>query len=350
MTQTLDFPNDLMPDDDEFDRMKAQLFDRIEAEEVAAQAPVPLHLAPRTLRGRTSRRTRWITVVSAAAAVAAGALIATNLGGPPAATAQAAEVLHGAALASIRYSDPVVAPGQFLRVETTEVGLGFSDTGAYEQPQRIVLYVPADRSGSWVESRQELQPGKQYGNATAVIADYWSHTGAGALRLYHGAQGDFGLFDESYDAANIAALPQDANQLHDYLYAHVTGELGKDEEVYSEIRDLLITGLVPAKLRAAMYDVVARVPGVYLAAGKANLDGKVGVGISRLDTSGGYIQQFIIDPSTGQLIGVRDLTVKPTGPVPAGVSEDWSSVTTSVVGSAPTGPWTTPVGCAPPGC
>ncbi|MBT2514617.1 hypothetical protein [Arthrobacter sp. ISL-30] len=70
------------------------------------------------------RLRRRVLVASAAAALLVGGGIVVadvvRLSGP-AATAEAAEVLNNAAAATIQTSDPVVGPGQYLRVETKAV-------------------------------------------------------------------------------------------------------------------------------------------------------------------------------------------------------------------------------------
>jgi hypothetical protein len=339
MTQTIDLESELLPSAAVFYRMKLELLDRLdEAALVPVPVPAPVHLAPRKHRP-VRRRVIGASTLLAAAVIAT--LVATNIAGPHGATAEAAEVLHSAALASIHSSDPVVGPGQYLMVDTTEAAMDFGDHAAYVQPHRRLLYVPFDRDSYWVIGNQALPPGAQYGDASGLIKDYWGPRAngvpVGTLAYIHAQGGKF--ISAPLDIAEIAALPRDPDALHSYLYSHVTGQLSKDQEVWGEIYQLLIEGLVPANLRASMYDVLARIPGVYLAEGNANLDGRTGVGISFLDSTGIDIQQIIIDPKTGLVIGTRDLGVKAAGKVPAGVPLDWSAVTTTVVDSAPTGPF-----------
>jgi hypothetical protein len=335
MTQTTELESDLLPSVEVFERMKLELFDRLDE---VALAPAPVHLVPRK---HLPFRRRAIGASALAAAAVVATLVATNIAGPHGATAEAAEVLHSAALASIHSSDPVVGSGQYLKVEMTEAAMVFGDHAAYLQPQRRLLYVPFARDCYWIIGGQALPPGAQYGDASALIKGYWGPRAngvpVGTLTYIHAKGGKF--ISHPLDIAEIAALPRNSDSLYSYLYAHATGQLSKDQEVWGEIDQLLIEGLVPANLRASMYDVLARIPGVYVAEGKANLDGRTGVGISLLDSTGSYIQQIIIDPKTGLLIGTRDLGVKSAGKVPAGISQDWTAVTTSVVDSAQTGPF-----------
>lgn len=66
---------------------------------------------------------RRIALASAAAAFLVGVLVTADVVLPdrPGATAEAAEVLNNAAAATIQASDPVVGPGQYMKVETTTV-------------------------------------------------------------------------------------------------------------------------------------------------------------------------------------------------------------------------------------
>jgi hypothetical protein len=66
---------------------------------------------------------RRIALASAAAAFLVGVLVTADVVLPdrPGATAEAAEVLNNAAAATIQTSDPVVGPGQYMKVETTAV-------------------------------------------------------------------------------------------------------------------------------------------------------------------------------------------------------------------------------------
>ena len=339
MTPTIELESELLPSDLEFDRMRDDLLARLDE---PARLDPPIHLAPRK-RNRAKHASRAIGAGVLVAAAVAATLIVTNVTGPRGATAEAAEVLHGAALAAVGSSDPIVGPGQYLKVDTAEASMLFGDHAAVLTHQQVTLYVPSDRSDNWILVRRGLPAGTQYGDATSLIRD-WEEPGAdghkyGDVVLRSAVAGHFA--SNPYPFAELAELPSTETALSNYLYSHVTGEQSKDQEVYGEIRQLLDYGLVPAKTRAAMYGVLADIPGVYLSQGKANLDGQTGVGISLLDSTGNYIQQIIIDPTTGLLIGTRDLDVTPAGKVPAGVSQDWTAVTTSVVDSAPTGPFAT---------
>lgn len=333
--------SELLPDDREFDRMRLNLFERIDE---AESQSIPHLVRAGSKRKKPRRRVAWITATGLAAVALTVVLVAGNVFGPRATTAEAAEVLHSAAVASIESSDPVVGPGQFLKVDTTEVALGYGrspsgEAGAYEQPQTITLYIPHNTADMWVIARQQLKPGKSYGDAQWQIKDFWHNPKRGDRQLYQALGGTF-TGGQSFNPADaIAKLPRDSATLFTYLYDHADGSASKDEAVWTSIVDLLRTGLVPAALRSAMYEVLARVPGVYLSEGKANLNGTTGLAISRKEPSRPFVAQIIIDPATGLFIGERDIVTNADSVVPVGASQDWTAVTTTVVDDAPAGPY-----------
>jgi RNA polymerase sigma-70 factor (ECF subfamily) len=104
------------------------------------------------------------------------------------------------------------------------------------------------------------------------------------------------------------------------------------------IADTLRTGVVPAELRAALYKAVAGIPGVTITDNAVTLDGHTGIAFGR-EEKNGIRQEIIIDPHTGMLVGEREVLLRDglLPGVPAGESMGWTTVTTSVVDSAPTG-------------
>ena len=80
--------------------------------------------------------------------------------------------------------------------------------------------------------------------------------------------------------------------------------------------DLLRSGLVPADLRAALYRVLGKVPGLEITEQVANLDGKKGTAYGISDD--GTRHDVIIDPATGQFIGERQITDEGFEGIPAG--------------------------------
>jgi hypothetical protein len=351
MTNPPKLHSDLLPDDRAFDRIKADLLAQIDAENNSpAPQPTPAALITTAKSSRGQRR-RWVTAMATAAAAVGITLLASTLVGPNASTAEAAAVLRTAAAATIVSADPVVGPGEYLAITDTEVALRWGEDYAYEYTQQMVVYIPADRTGTWVESRQAMPPGAIYGNAARAQSEIESGAGAqdpdedDAIQLYEGTGGLFPTMTEA-DIHSVPDLPDDAARVLDYFYENRTGQNPADEQVFTDITDLLGTGLVPAHDRALLFDALARVPGVYLSDGAINLDGRSGVAISRDMDNGRLTDQLIIDADTGLLIGKRSVQNTAEAFVPAGAVVYLTAIETEVVAEAPSGPYLLP---APPG-
>ena len=95
------------------------------------------------------------------------------------------------------------------------------------------------------------------------------------------------------------------------------------------------TGVIPADLRAALYQAAALIPGVTVMDREATLDGRTGISLG-METPGYKARkELIVDPSTGHLIGEREILLEDQGSIPAGTAVSWTAVTTTVVDSAP---------------
>ncbi|HWH97842.1 MAG TPA: CU044_5270 family protein [Pseudolysinimonas sp.] len=305
-------------------------------------------------QGRRSLRFRLVGAgigTAAAAAIVTG-LVVTNVFGFAAwrggAEPAAADALHSAALAAIETSDPIVAEGQYLLVDTTAV-LGATTTPdgdtyvSYLTISDEQLYVPADRTDPWVWSRSLTKPYETFGPESERAAEErWQEAvaerGEGSRELVEAAGGDFYSYPSPVGPAALAALPRDPQKLLNHIY-EVTRGTGRsaDGEALVYIAELLHSGVVPADLRAALYEAVAGIPGVEITEKVATLDGQVGMSIGRVETADNTRQDIIIDPTTGLFIGEREVNLEAAWGFPANTATKWTSVRTSVVDDAPSG-------------
>lgn len=291
------------------------------------------------------KRAGWISGATVVAASVAAALVLSNVvglaGWRGGADAAAAAALSDAAAATIKTSDPIVNPGQYLKISTqavysTEVDDGSGQTAAYLATQNGQIYVPANQSDEWVWVRDPSTVEKTFGaaseRAAASLADQ-SNVGE-IIRAAEGA-----WYNGRPTAWGFDALPRDPQQLLNYIYRTTVGQgVSPDGQALVFIADTLRTGAVPADLRAALYDAAAGIPGVRITNRAATLNGRTGIAFGR-DESNGIRQEIIIDPNTGLMIGERQvlLTANLLPGVPAGESMAWTTVTTTVVDSAPSG-------------
>ena len=314
------------------------------------------------LDGGTRRRrtvTRRFVLAAAAAAVLVGGIVVADVVAPagrPGATAEAADVLNKAAAATIKTSDPVVKPGQYLKVDTKAVyGAGAQmpdgSDGNWFYSTEDQLYVPADKSADWVWKRGPQVPMGFPDEETKAFAlklyeqrkaeqppaGKFNPTAGGLLRLKGGVfEGHERAVLIGTSLKDSASLPRDPQKLLDLIYERTKGA-GKtpDIEAFVTIADGLRTGVVPADLRAAMYKAAALIPGVVMADKQATVDGRTGTAIGMPSPDGGGRQDIIIDPSSGLVIGERNITLKDYPGAPAGTVQSWTAIKTSVVDSAP---------------
>jgi hypothetical protein len=144
----------------------------------------------------------------------------------------------------------------------------------------------------------------------------------------------------SWQTPNVAwlrALPRDPVTLRERLYADAAGHgQSLDGEVLVLVADVLRTGLVPSDLRAALFRVLATVPGVKVQAGRTTVNGRTGVAIGRDETAGVDRQEIVVDPETGQLIGERRVAIRGVDGIRAGTVLGDTAVGRTLVDAVPT--------------
>ncbi|NQX36443.1 CU044_5270 family protein [Herbiconiux sp. VKM Ac-2851] len=263
----------------------------------------------------------------------------------------AAGALESAAVATIEASDPVVGLGQYLRITTNAVYSASTGDGAggftsFLDGSRDELYVPYDRQGDWVWMRHAREPVQTFGPASEAFAAEMH-----ALEedeLLRAPAGTFYGGSPTEISGDYDALPRNPNQLLNAIYAKtLTQGQSPDGAALVWIADVLRNGTVPAELRAALYQAAARIPGVTITDQQASLDGTTGIAIGRVEPSTNIRQDIIIDPDTGQFIGEREISLVANNGLPAGTPSESTTVSITVVDTAPEGG--TVYGNHPPG-
>lgn len=316
--------------------------------------------APATAPARRPRHP-WIWVGSTAAATCAltGVFVFGGaLGAPGGADPAAAAVLGAAATAARDVVDPVVGPGQYLEVRTDAV---YAATGTTEADAEVArrerdgnledgdftsflesdvqaLWVPADRSGDWVEVRCARTPVQTFGPRSETLASEWEGAGAEGRYVLPAGKTEDGAPITMLDADSAADLPRDPHQLLERIYQE-NGNAGpsRDGEALVWLADRLRSGTVPAELRSVFYETAALIPGVTITEQQATLNGRTGTAIGRDEGENGFRQDIIIDPETGAFIGERQVLLQPVADMPAGTATGSTSVTTTVVDAVPEG-------------
>lgn len=239
--------------------------------------------------------TRRVLLTAAAAAV--GALVVGQIS-ITAQSAHAAGVLRAVADQSMTFVDPVPKPGEYLLVRThANWGVsGVDQSGNMTHRmnvQTIDVFVPGNPDEDWVLRRD-------WGDAAPVPM------GIEVIRAKDGYfyGGPWTLMTEK----ELEALPRDGQALYDHFNSQYQGgSASRDENNFVRVTDILRMGLIPADLRAGLYEALALIPGV-TASEQANFDGKVGIAIGRTEPlRAGQRAEMIIDPDTGLVIGERTI-------------------------------------------
>lgn len=102
----------------------------------------------------------------------------------------------------------------------------------------------------------------------------------------------------------LAGLPREPRALYSRLDADSPRDRPGYVGAFVYARDALRTGLVPASIRAALYQALLLVPGMMLVDNAANADGQPGIAL--VMDGGVYRIETLIDPATGQFIGERE--------------------------------------------
>jgi len=311
----------------------------------------------------TKRRHRRRRILAAAAAVgvlgAAGVVAqAVSWGGhTPTASAAAAEVLHrAAAQARIGAQDEALTPGHYRYIEEhawwesevartktsgrTIVNLPGTDF-AWLAENVLQTWQPPAADATWLLHRKVT--GKRVwlkGTEKAARAAGVTVTGGWPSGTWRARCGDFELTPgEKACVAKgnwqdpkpdwIAGLPRDPQKLYERLRADAPKNGLGDAEVLVYAADALRSGLLPADLRAALYQALEKLPGLQITEHTANLDGRVGTALGM--TSRGTRQDIIIDPKTGAFIGERTVLTKSADGLKAGTVTEFTSVSTRIV-------------------
>ena len=290
-------------------------------------------------RPRAAWRIGWgAAAVGALAAVVGVVNVVAPHGRPAAPTVEASAMLRGAAEAT---SDPKLADGQFLKLATSASYLALTTvdgrvetTIGYLESQLREVYLPADSGARPVAQTTYVAPTVFFGDgAQEFAAREWN--GQSSTSVASAAQPVSAPDDATRPVEDQSAMPRDPAALLQYLvdYRYQAGT--SDENVFAHVVDLLRSGNVKSDLRAALYRALALMPAVVVTDEQATLDGRVGTAIGLHGDVGDTRQEIIIDPASGEYIGVRLVTVDGFGEIPPGTALEATAVSATVVNSVP---------------
>jgi hypothetical protein len=118
-------------------------------------------------------------------------------------------------------------------------------------------------------------------------------------------------FDMPYK--QLIALPTNVDALwHVVKHQAGRGSAGwQRHEMFTVIGDLLREDPVPARVRAALYRVAARIPGIQLVGMTHDGLGRPALDVALNDSFDGNREELLFDPRTANLLGERTTVVKP---------------------------------------
>lgn len=296
----------LAPSEDAREKARAQLLERAADLGVKRTVRFPRHRS-RPIMARA------IWALAGAAAVTAGIMVVGNLGQSTPSASAAQIVLRHAAAETIKYSDPVAGPGQYLHLRKYSRWQSCSGGKMdVEQNGQLVptespfvcepfddtrdLYMPTDSGSDWVMH--------------VVIMGTGQTPGTDVVRRVADGKSDEVDLRQMVDVPS--GIPADGDAAYKWIDGQYRGgSSNRDEDDFVRITDILRTGVVPAAPRAALLEALAKVPGVTVTGDVANLDGIKGVAIGRSEAAReGGRQEIIIDPNTGLVLGERTLAGK----------------------------------------
>lgn len=295
--------------------------------------PVPPELRKRALAGLTPARFRhlpaarrprlaWRLALAgglAAALTAGGYLVlpswsstqATQPGASTPAGDEAAGILHNAALVAQVDSEPVPQPGQFVFVESTD-----HYTTAVQQPDGSFETVDKGVQVRQVWSSVDGTQGGLVRTRPVTDPNGWS------------AQAVLPPDAHGYRRN----LPTDPAAMLTWLYASSHGDNQRDEQAFITASDLVAGAYLTPQVQAALYEAVAKIPGITALPDMVDLAGRHGVaiGMGHLDPSHPADGRspaiarnaMIFDPTNSVYLGsgvsarLRQATVNQAGQLP----------------------------------
>ncbi len=334
--------------------------------EVSGRAPEAR--APR----RRSSTVRWtVGLVGAGAAVAAGAVVITNLlpaepgtpGVPPGLMPQpasAAELLEQAADRVAEGGGAMPGAGQFLRIEETASFLEFSipdaATGelmpmgnrenaeaAFTIEHTTALYVPADREDEWVwDLRDPWAVEQTWGESAADAVKVWQRLdqdGGDTPQVWRLPGGRDPQSTENPDATLdgrelFDRMPREPRALLDW-FRERSGLAGAEADAAAvwSMSSTLSSSLAPADLRAVMFDALSLVKGI-----QVDDPGADQVTFTYSVTGADWVRTttFTLDTEQSLITELSDISL-PAGDsvVPDDVPDEHRIVRVSIVDEAP---------------
>jgi hypothetical protein len=294
-----------------------------EARDVAREA-LRTRLDNERRAGSRSRRHLRLPLLPASiglvSAAAVAAVVVLLVAGPRGSVVQpesaAAAVLQRAALTAEASGGPrVLRAGEYWYVHSRDTRLGVV-LGPTAHPLVIVDARSSEDRQVWIGrgvrswlSTRAVGP-IQFLSASA--REQWVRAGRPKQRL---GPGNSPLPADAFDMPykQLIALPTNVDALWQVV-KHRAGRgsaAWQRHEMFTVIGDLLREDPVPARVRAALYRVAAKIPGIQLLGLTHDGLGRPALDVALNDSYDGNREELLFDPRTANLLGERTTVVNP---------------------------------------
>ena len=200
-------------------------------------------------------------------------------------------------------SQPTISPGESQPTASLNISDVLRQAGA----------AAGDQPGGWPKaSYWHSVSSYRHGSGPLVRREVWAgHHGTGGLLDTRLSSAVIPLQDGRFAGLGwdeLYALPTEPGALESHLRATgLDGMRDSDTELFALVGDLLRESPAPPTLRKALWEVVARVPGVSLVGAVEDSTGRPGVAIEREEHG------YVLDPTAGRLLEEYIGTPKPGG-------------------------------------
>lgn len=264
---------------------------------------------------RAGRSHRWtaVVIVAAALAIAIAIPIALPGGGTGGADPATAALLHRVALrAAQQPPDPAPGQGQYLYTRSESVSthtyvVGDGTTFVFKAPSIRESWIGPDGSGRILNSPGTVTFPTQRDRAA------WVATGAPDLEWVVDGDDEFDHFGPGeLTFADYPDLPTDPEELLELIESReLIGGPAGDWETFVIVGDLLRETYAAPKVRAALYQVVAELPGVELVGRVVDPAGRPGMAVAYTNPSSDARSRYelIFDAVTAELLSEGEVLV-----------------------------------------
>lgn len=272
--------------------------------------------------GRRRRLPAWSRVSLAAVAVAAvlagGFVVVPRLGAGQVDSASTADPVAVLGAAADRLAAQPPATGAWWRQETLEVTRRMQKKGGasytVEERNSDVTWRNPDGLVKQERTRLSVAP------LTPADEKAWQDAGSPLLcptksecRLGRTMFTPLAKRPLEYPVGPVTQLPADAEALKAELLKDFPPTAPESQEsfLWRLGRWLLVSTETTPGTRAALYRMLAALPGAQVVDGVPDLEGRVGVAVLEPPRDHPTQEQLIIDRQSGELLAVRDVLVKP---------------------------------------